>query len=452
MNNDPERIDLWDTLGLEAAELLADLVRIDTTNPPGNETPAAEHIAGYLRARGIEGELLGAQADRLSYVARIDGDRPGPTLLLLSHTDVVPAEEAEWTVPPFGGEVRDGYVWGRGTLDMKNMLAAQALAMSRLAESNAGFTGSVILCAVADEEVGNYGGIGWLIANHPELVRCDYVLNEGGGEFVEIDGRRTQLLTVGEKGTAQFRLTFSGDAGHASAPLTERNAVANLARAIVALNDYQPLVHLETVPTALLERCVGDEALLARLADPVAAREALDELSVAAPDIAGLVLPLYGLTFAPTIVHAGGEAVNVYPSHGEVRVDCRTLPGQSAEEVRSEIEAALAGLDDWELEWISVIPGNASPYETTFTDAIATVVEEMTPGTALAPMHCVGYTDSNSFRCAWPEVIAYGFLPFVTEDYFTVKERFHNKDERIAVRDLGFQAAFIERLIRVLLA
>ena len=441
----------WDQLGLEAADLLSALIQIDTTNPPGNETLAARYLESWLGARGVVGEVAGGSPERMSYVARVEGRRPGPTLLLLGHTDVVPAEAEDWTLPPFSGALHEDYVWGRGTVDMKNYVSAQAVALTRLVAAGADFAGVIVFCAVADEEVGSPSGADWLIKNRPELVRCDYVLNEGGGEFIEAAGRRIYLLSVGEKGTAQFKLKFSGDAGHASTPLVGRNAVAELARAISALLAYEPKVHAAALPMTLVEQCVCDPGLRQRLCKPATVRAALAELNATAPEVARLVAPLYGLTFSPTVVHASGKAVNVYPSHAEVCVDCRTLPGQSPEEVRREIDAALNGIDGWELEWISVIGGNVSEVDTPLGSAIEEVVTDMVPGAAVAPTQCLAYTDSNSFRAAWPDVTAYGFLPWLTEDYATIKGRMHNKDERIAIRDLGFQAAFVERLVRELL-
>lgn len=441
----------WDRLGGETAELLSSLVRLDTSNPPGNESVAADCLADYLKANGIEGELVGDQADRMNYVARLEGQREGPTLLLLGHTDVVPAESCEWSVPPFSAEIRDGQLWGRGTVDMKNFVAAQAVALARLAESGADFAGTVVLCAAVDEEVGNHG-VKWLVENRPDLIRCDYVLNEGGGEFVEFAGRRTQLLTVGEKGTAQFKLVFKGEAGHAAVPLVDESAVATLARAITALVDHQPETHETYLPAALIERCVPDEALCSRLCSSSTARSAVAELRAVEPALAKLITPLYGVTFAPTIVKAGDHAVNVYPSRAEVRVDCRTLPGQSIDDVMREVESALAGLDDWELVWTDVNPGNASRSDTPLAEAIERVMDELVPEGFVAPMCCVAYTDCNSIRAAWPDVIAYGFLPWVVDDYFAVKQRMHNHDERIALRDLGFQTDFVESLVRRLMS
>jgi acetylornithine deacetylase/succinyl-diaminopimelate desuccinylase-like protein len=442
---------VWDETGAETAELLSALIRIDTSNPPGDETRVAEFLASWLAARGVEGQLLGGLPRRLSYVARLEGRRPGPTLALMAHTDVVPADASEWTVPPFSGAIQDGYVWGRGALDVKNLVAAEALALARLAAAGADFAGTVVLIAAADEEDGDYCGARWLVQNRPDLVRCDYLLNEGGGEFIEVGGRRTYPLTVGEKGTAQFKITLHGDGGHASVPLLNRSAVAEVARAITALAQYETDLSLDFVPALLVERAVADAGLRARLLDPRTARAALADLRASAADVYQFIAPLYGITLAPTVVRAGEDAVNVHPSRAELSVDCRTLPGQDENDARREIDAALDGIDGWELTWLSVVTGNASPADTPFRTAVDRVMAHLVPGAVVAPTQCVGFTDSNWFRAAFPDCVAYGFGPFVTEDYFAVTGRFHNRDERIAVRDLGFQTTFVEGLVRELL-
>ena len=214
----------------ESVGLLSRLLQADTTNPPGNETRAAHVLQQYFAAQGLVPELVGDLPDRHNLILRLPGTRPGPTLCLLGHTDVVPAEPDEWTLPPFSGAVSGDWVWGRGATDMKSQVAAQAVAVARLARDGADFAGEVLYVATADEEVGDYCGARWLVQNRPDLVRCDYLLNEGGGLFSWADGVRVYPLTVGEKAFAQFRITTRGKGGHGSIPLHDRNAVELLAR------------------------------------------------------------------------------------------------------------------------------------------------------------------------------------------------------------------------------
>jgi len=195
-------------LRTETARLLAELIRIDTTNPPGNETPAAEHLATYLAGAGVQAELRGRTPERANLVARLPGRGDGPTLMLLGHTDVVLADPDEWTVPPFSGLEREGQVWGRGALDMKGQVAAEAVAVAALAREGWRGDGDLILCAVADEEVGDGYGLPWLIEHHPDLVRADYVINEGGGE--RIDGRKPhEIVALGVAHCMEGRRIFT---------------------------------------------------------------------------------------------------------------------------------------------------------------------------------------------------------------------------------------------------
>ena len=439
--------------GRETSELLSRLIQIDTTNPPGNETRVAEFLAAWFDEAGLSGEIAGEPAERANFVLRLDGARPGPTLLLLAHMDVVPAEAGNWTVPPFSGEIVDGYVWGRGALDIKNLVAAHAVAVRRLAASGRDFAGTVIYAATADEEEGTVAGARWLARERPDLVRCDYLLNEGGGEFTRLpDGRRMYELQTGEKGTAQFRLTVHGRAGHASVPLRRGNAVVGAANVIRALNDYRPRVTLSAVAPEYVELLVPDAGLRSRLLAEDTARAALGELVASDQAVADVLEPLYGVTFAPTIVHSSGEAINVFPGTVEVTVDCRLPAGWGEQAAREEIDLALSGVDaEWTLDFVGTTVGNASPRESRLRDAIDAVLRAMVPEAVLAPSHCVGFTDSNWFRAEFPGVVAYGFAPFIEEEGKDVWPRYHNVDERIHVRDLGFQALFAERLARELL-
>ena len=231
----------WRALEREVLELFTALLRVDTTNPPGNETACALVLQEYLAANGIETTLLGELPERQNLVARLEGARPGPTLTLMGHMDVVPADAAEWSVPPFGGVVKDGYVWGCGATDMKNQVAAEAVALARLKRSGADFAGTVKLAATVDEENGDVCGVRWLCREHPEVLRCDYLLNEGmGGLWLPVDGAKVFLLAVGEKAFAQFRIRTRGRGGHASVPEKERSAVIDLARAVIGAGARRP--------------------------------------------------------------------------------------------------------------------------------------------------------------------------------------------------------------------
>ncbi len=218
----------------EVTALLQELIRVDTTNPPGNETAAAELLREYLEENGAQVELYARVPERANLVARIPGRGGGPTLLFLSHTDVVLADAAEWTADPFGGELRDGEVWGRGALDMKGQVAASAVALASLAREGFEPAGDLIFAATADEEVGDGFGAQWLCETHPDAVRCDYLINEGSGERLELGGRPFYTCSVAEKMSAPFRLRVRGRSGHASMPGIADNALVKAAPLITA--------------------------------------------------------------------------------------------------------------------------------------------------------------------------------------------------------------------------
>jgi acetylornithine deacetylase/succinyl-diaminopimelate desuccinylase-like protein len=243
---------MTDALQHEAITVLQRLLRMNTVNPPGNERPAQELLEALLAGAGFETHLLGDDPARPNLVARLAGRGPGPVLGLLSHVDTVVADPVGWRHSPWSGELDEGCVWGRGALDMKSQTAAEAVAAASLArEGWRPERGDLLVISVCDEEVAGTGAA-WLTAEHPELVRCDYLLNEGGGESFEIDGRRAYTASVGEKGVFRFTLTTEGAAGHASLPSIADNALLKLAPLLEALGERQPAWDVTPAPRALL--------------------------------------------------------------------------------------------------------------------------------------------------------------------------------------------------------
>src|SRR5918995_3241698 len=267
----------------EAAGLLQELIRLDTVNPPGNETRAAEHLRAYLEENGVACELYAKVPERANLVARIPGTGDGPRLLLLSHTDTVLADPREWQLDPWAGELRDDQVWGRGALDMKGQVAASAVAIASLAREGFEPAGDLIFVASADEEVGEDFGLQWLAREHPEAVRAEYAINEGGGDRVVFAGRPLYLCAVAEKMSAPFRLKVHGRSGHASMPGIADNALVKGARIVERLAEYRPeLTHTpETEPLV--------RAVLGELPEPA---EALVRLEAVHPLARSLVEPL----------------------------------------------------------------------------------------------------------------------------------------------------------------
>lgn len=410
----------------ETVDLLSRLIRVDTTNPPGNETAAAELLRDYLEASGVSSRLYARVPERANLVARIPGGG-GPTLLLLSHVDVVLADPAEWTVPPFSGEVREGEVWGRGALDMKSQVAASAVAVASLARERFRPGGDLIFAACADEEVGDGFGLEWLCEEHPDAVRADFAVNEGGGERLELtDGRVLYQATVAEKMTAPFRLRVRGRSGHASMPGIADNALVKAARLVERIAELRPEPQVGPEVEGFLRAVLDD------VPPPVEAVERTRALTPAGADgVEALLAP----TFSPTIVSASRKR-NVIPALCELEVDCRLLPGQRPEHVEPLIRAVLGDDVEYELEWIEARGGTRSSLDTPLWRALEEFVAEAEPGAVAAPFCCAGFTDSHWLREAFGTV-AYGFFPASGEmEAELAASLVHSADERIPVADL----------------
>ncbi|MGI9098844.1 MAG: M20/M25/M40 family metallo-hydrolase [Solirubrobacteraceae bacterium] len=417
----------------ETTELLQRLIRSNTVNPPGAERVALQMLAGELRAAGFEIDLLGSEPERPNLVARLRCTSYGPTLCLLSHVDTVLATAADWTHDPWSGDVADGFVWGRGALDMKSQTAAEVTAALSLArEGWRPANGDLLVVVVADEETGGELGAMWICENHPELVRCDYLLNEGGGAVFPYDGERFYGVCVAEKGVFRFRLTTDGTAGHASIPKIGDNALLKMATLLDAIGSRQPGFDLTDAARALLEG-LG----LQVDGDPSAA---LERLRGRDPGLAMLVEPLLGVTLAPTRISAS-EKINVIPASAELRVDCRIPPGLGEEQALARIREVI-GEDGYRLEFTERVVGNQSPVSSPLMDAIERWIGEHDPGARIVPTILPGFTDSRTFRDAFPDCVAYGFFPQRHMSLYETSPLIHAADERIDVRDLGFAAAF----------
>jgi acetylornithine deacetylase/succinyl-diaminopimelate desuccinylase-like protein len=408
----------------EAADLLRQLIRLNTVNPPGNETAAAELLRDYLAESGVESELYAKVPERANLVARLPGTGHGPSLLLLSHTDTVVADPDEWRLDPWSGELRDGEIWGRGALDMKGEVAASAVAIASLAREGFKPVGDLIFVAAADEEIGDGFGLPWLCEHHPDAIRADYALNEGAGERLELAGRAFYLCSAAEKMSSPFRLRVHGRAGHASMPGIADNALVKAAALIERLASYEPEPRMGPETEAFMEGVTG------RRLDAKQALEVARELD---PIVEEMLEPLLSLTLSPTMISAS-ERRNVIPSACEVVVDCRLLPGQSQAEAEREVRGVL-GDGDYDFEWVEGRGGTRSSLETPLWDAIRSFVDAVDPEAAVVPVCVAGFTDSHWLREAFGTV-AYGFFPTRTMDPQLAARLIHSADERVAVDDL----------------
>src|SRR6185437_3868352 len=342
-----------DDLERQSVELLQELVRFDTVNPPGNERAAIEHLERYLSQAGFDTEILAAEPERPNLVATLDGQGDGPVLVLLGHVDTVLADASEWRHDPWSGDEAGGFIWGRGALDMKNQVATEAVAAASLARQGwRPASGALKLVFVADEETGGEVGADWLTQTHPEKVRCDFLLNEGAGEVFEYGGGRRYGVCCGEKGIFRFNVTALGTAGHASMPRLGDNALLKLAPVLDALAHQPESFELTEAPAEML-RVLGE--------DPGDLSTAMMHIEAEEPRLRTLVEPMLGVTLTPTMTSASSK-MNVIPSRAQVRIDCRVPPGLGEEAVWRRIHQVLGEpSDDLRIDFTEQVVGNSSP-------------------------------------------------------------------------------------------
>jgi acetylornithine deacetylase/succinyl-diaminopimelate desuccinylase-like protein len=426
------------TVREEVTALLQSLLRAETVNPPGNEVRAAEVLREYFALNGIETEHYARDPERPNVLARVRGS-DGPSLALLSHTDTVLADPAEWDRDPWSGDLVDDEIWGRGALDMKGQVAASAVALVSLVRDGFEPAGELIFMSVADEEVGDGWGLRWLVEAHPEAARCDYAINEGGGDRLVLGGTPYYGCATAEKMSAPFKLRVRGRSGHASMPGIADNALVRAARYIQVLGDYEPEPTLIPETRALIEGVLGDIPPL---------DEVLERARALHPLLPAIIQPLLALTFSPTMVEASRKH-NVIPRLVEVTVDCRLLPGQSPHDAEGIIRAAL-GDGPYELEFIDAMGGTRSELHTPLWDALEEFTTGIEPGARLVPLACPGFTDSHYLRTAFGTT-AYGFFPIKEMDAEVATKLVHSANERIRVADLELGVEMLRSVARSLL-
>jgi acetylornithine deacetylase/succinyl-diaminopimelate desuccinylase-like protein len=431
----------------EVTDLLQQLIRNgcvnDGTVSSGFEARSVDLLQSILEGPGLDLETFESAPGRASLVARIEGSDPtAPTLLLMGHTDVVPANVDGWQRDPFGGELVDGEVWGRGAIDMLNLTASMAVATRRMARSGWRPQGTLIYLAVADEEaLGTYGAE-WLTTHATDAVAADYVITESGGIPMPTEQGIKLPVIVGEKGTYWVRLTIAGTPGHASQPFRTDNALVTAAEVVRRLSDYQPEAQIHETWRRFIDGMHFPPELAEPLLDPAAITDFCRQLPL------GLARQAHACThttFAPTVIH-GGSKTNVIPDRVELEVDIRTLPGQTGDEVRAILEEVLGDLADRvQVAAFADDQASASPTDTPLWAALQRVTARLHPGSGLVPFLTVGATDARFFRRLG--VPSYGFGLFserLTFEQFAVM--FHGDDERVDQESLRLSTELWEAL------
>jgi acetylornithine deacetylase/succinyl-diaminopimelate desuccinylase-like protein len=435
------------TVTEEALGYFKTLLRFDTVNPPGNERPAAEYIAGVLDREGIAYELVESQPGRASIVARLKGSgRHGP-LLLNGHLDVVPVERAQWKYDPFGAEEAEGCIWGRGAIDMKNMVAMSLMTLLLLKRQNIPLERDVIFAAVADEEAGSLHGSVHLVENHPELVRAEFVLNEVGGHTLYMGDARFYPIQVAEKGICWFEITTHGPPGHGSMPRPGM-AVTRLARALVALSDTRLPQHkvevVENFIRALAEHApFAQGSALKLLLNPRFAGQLLGVLERQNPEQAVALNALLRNTVSPTVL-AAGQKVNVIPSRASAQVDGRILPGQSVEQFLAEVRKVVGKDVD-----VNVLLHHDPVTFEADTPLYATICRTLArhdPGGIPVPYMIPGFTDA--FAYARLGAICYGFAPVRLGPELNFSQMYHGHNERIPRAGFAWGLRVLYELVR----
>jgi len=437
----------------EVTHFLRELIRINTINPPGNETVAAKYVTESLSNDGFQCDFFESAPERGSMITRLKGTGEKPSLLLLSHLDVVAADAKEWSVDPFGGVVKDGFVWGRGALDMKGMTSIEVMVMKLLKRTRVKLKGDVILAATADEEQGGLSGADYLLRNYPEKIFAPYVLNEGGGSAMPTGNGNVFTVQTAEKGILWFKVKAKGTPGHGSMPNMADNAIMRMNKVIAKLGNYQSQVSLVTTVKKFLEEIARQNSTLKEpftrlLTNPELSDQILDELAKTAPQLAEEIRPRLKMTITPTIVH-GGVKENIIPSECEAVFDCRILPGQESAQTIELIKALLSEVDSEKLEFegIQTQQPSESTAETPLYTTIANVLQEFEPNCGVTPMLTTGGTDSRFFRRKGS--VCYGFHPMYPETSSgKVIKLEHGIDERISTKNLIFGTSVLYETVK----
>lgn len=422
----------WHAIDDEVIMHLQNILRLDTRNPPGNEIRAAHYLRDVLEKEGFECVIVGPSPDRASLITRLKGDGSAPPLLLMSHTDVVAVEPDKWSHDPFAAVIDNGILYGRGALDMKNMVTMELMCMLLLKRAGVPLKRDVIYMAAADEETGGQKGAGWVVEHYPELIQAEYALNEGGGGGLEVNGQVYYTVQTAEKGSARFRIRTTGTPGHGSVPHND-NAIVKLAEYLSKVRDTQPPTHLIPTVRGYIEGIARTQkpelaaALRAVLADEQQTSAAIDKLPLS-EQFRRSLQAMTRNTISPTMLTSGSQ-INVIPSEAVGYVDGRLLPGQTMESFRAELHEIFGA--ECDIEFVSpAIPLETDPASPLF-EVIKEVLHEHAPTATVVPSLLTGGTDAKSVSSLGTKI--YGFAPVLYTPH-EGRSGVHGHDERIHVK------------------
>ena len=438
----------WGKIKEEAAAVLSQYIRIDTTNPPGKEMPGARFLQGLLEKEGLPATVLESQPDRGNVICRIKGTDGLPSLILLHHIDVVPGEAQKWKHPPLSGAVIDGEVWGRGAQDCKSLGVMELLAFLLLRREGFQPKRDIVYMATADEETGGKWGVGWLFQNHPEKMRAQYVINEGGGVSFVAGQRNLYTCQTAEKGICWLKLTFGGKPGHGSVP-HEDNCIVKMAKAIEKISSYRSPIRPTPTTGSFIRGIAGEQGFprsffLKQLLNPLFSK--MVEKRIPDPGLKGMAGAILRNTFVPTVVQ-GGQKINVIPSECSCQVDCRILPGVDPEMIKEEVRALLLEFRDFEVKVLQTSPASESPRDDALYLTLENTLKRLDARAKMIPSMLSGATDSRFFR--EKGTVAYGFQPMPpADDLSEYLSRVHGHDERISAESLLFGTRVLYEVLK----
>jgi acetylornithine deacetylase/succinyl-diaminopimelate desuccinylase-like protein len=439
----------------EACQFLSELIKINTINPPGNETRAAEYCKKKLQSEGFENiDVIESAEGRGNIICLWKGSDPNAKkLLLLAHLDVVPADSLNWQKDPFCGDVEGDYLWGRGSIDCKNLVVAEAMACILLKRENFQPKGDIIMAFTADEERGGVMGVGYLAENHWDKIDADYIVNEGGGFLLPFgEDPKDYVVQIGEKGVFRTTVKVKGKGGHGSMPVKKaENAVYKISQVTQKLIEYKFPVEITQPIREMAQKLNVPNVFKKILTSKWLIRTGLKLVHrISGEDLSTLIIPLVTDVLNPTQLK-GSEKVNIIPQYAEMTFDCRLLPGHDRKTINKYLRKALGKKLFKEIEIIPIDPDQPATINTMynpFWDQVEKIMKDMHEGANLVPFLSQGSTDSKFFRTKGK--YALGFSPMRTDPNMSISEMAemaHGKNERLYIPNFSYMIEFFYRLV-----